>query len=398
MCSQLLVDMLRFLAPFIRNVQMTRSMQALYRGVFRIFFVLFHDFQDFLTEYYYAFLVELPPNAIQLRNVILSPFPKGLKLPELGPPLTLFRHELMELHEPNLQRASFPELIRNEEFRRKLEAFLLTKAPVTFLSELRTMLMATPGLPEQGPIAGSRYNLQMINGLVLFVGLHAISVLKQHMESSQAAAAAAAAQGGMSVEQGQSMSVGAAQKFLSWGAMFQQRKQFQELTVPHVDVFESLLVELDNEGRYLLCSAMVSHLRYPNPHTLFFGNVLITLMHCTSFVAGIGGMSGMSGGIGGISGATAGTPGVVREIIMRCLLERVIAGRPYPWGVVNVMQELARDPKLELHKLDFMRFHPDMEKYAHSLLHFSYSPLKWIPKSLAVATSASGPLLFVNWR
>lgn len=48
----------------------------------RVLLVMLHDFPDFLCEYHYAFCDIIPPNCIQVRNLILSAFPRSMRLPD----------------------------------------------------------------------------------------------------------------------------------------------------------------------------------------------------------------------------------------------------------------------------------------------------------------------------
>lgn len=44
-----------------------------------------------------------------------------------------------------------------------------------------------------------------------------------------------------------------------------------------LDIFQTLIVELDTEGRYLFLNAVANQLRYPNTHTHYFSFVLLYL-------------------------------------------------------------------------------------------------------------------------
>ena len=45
----------------------------------------------------------------------------------------------------------------------------------------------------------------------------------------------------------------------------------------YMDIFQSLAVNLDTEGRYLFINAIANQLRYPNSHTHYFSCVLLCL-------------------------------------------------------------------------------------------------------------------------
>ncbi|XP_078152942.1 uncharacterized protein LOC144548125 [Carex rostrata] len=44
-----------------------------------------------------------------------------------------------------------------------------------------------------------------------------------------------------------------------------------------MDIYQSLMKNLDTEGRYYLVNAICNQLRYPNNHTLYFSFVLLSL-------------------------------------------------------------------------------------------------------------------------
>lgn len=79
---QLLIDLFKFLAPFLRNAELTKPTQTLYKGTLRVLLVLLHDFPEFLCDYHFSFCDVIPPNCIQMRNLILSAFPRNMRLPD----------------------------------------------------------------------------------------------------------------------------------------------------------------------------------------------------------------------------------------------------------------------------------------------------------------------------
>lgn len=52
------------------------------QGSLRLILVLLHDFPEFLCGYHFAFCDAIPANCIQLRNLILSAFPRNMRLPD----------------------------------------------------------------------------------------------------------------------------------------------------------------------------------------------------------------------------------------------------------------------------------------------------------------------------
>ena len=48
----------------------------------RVLLVLLHDFPEFLCEYHFELCNMVPPSCIQMRNLILSAFPRNMTLPD----------------------------------------------------------------------------------------------------------------------------------------------------------------------------------------------------------------------------------------------------------------------------------------------------------------------------
>ena len=98
--------------------------------------VLLHDFPEFLCDYHYGFCDVIPPNCIQMRNLILSAFPRNMRLPDPFTP-NLKVDMLPEISIAPRMVTNFAGLIK-PSFKKDLDSFLKNCDPVTFLSELRT--------------------------------------------------------------------------------------------------------------------------------------------------------------------------------------------------------------------------------------------------------------------
>jgi CCR4-NOT transcription complex subunit 1 len=228
MYALLLVDALRLVAPFIRSGENTPSFQAYYKGILKTFMLLLHDFPEFLCEHYYEFCDCLPLISHQLRNVILSSFPKHIRCPDPFK-VNIKIDMLNDISIPPTISFHYSMNIQPGKFKFNLDSYLRTRSPVTFLSELRSYL-------QHGSDPGSHYNIRMLNALVLYVATQALATLnnKQPLMSSITHTA-------------------------------------------HMDIFQNLAVDLDTEGRYLFLNAMANHLRYPNTHTHYFSYTILYL-------------------------------------------------------------------------------------------------------------------------
>lgn len=98
-----------------------------------------------------------------------------------------------------------------------------------------------------------------------------------------------------------------------------------------------LINQLDPEGRYHLYNAIANQLRYPNSHTLFYSRLVLHLFHhsCEEFV---------------------------KEQITRVLLERLIANRPHPWGLLVTFVELVKNKSYDFWNFNFVRCAPEIEE------------------------------------
>ncbi|RUS35473.1 CCR4-Not complex component, Not1-domain-containing protein [Jimgerdemannia flammicorona] len=225
--QRLLICLFTFLVPFLRNVELRETTRMLYRGTLRVLLVLLHDFPEFLCDYHFSFCDVIPASCIQLRNLILSAFPRNMRLPDPFTP-NLKVDLLPEINQSPRVLSDYSGVLLTNNFKQDVDVYLKTRAPVPFLLDLRSKLLLDPNSAEAYN-TGSKYNVPVINGLVLYVGIQAIA---------------------------------------------------QSAPITHsapMDIYQQLLLDLDSEGRYLFLSAIANQLRYPNSHTHYFSCVLLYL-------------------------------------------------------------------------------------------------------------------------
>merc|ERR1719313_3264392 len=80
--QRLISQLFLFIEPYLRNLQLTDSMRLLYKGTLRVLLVLLHDFPEFLSDNHFLFCDVLPVCCVQMRNLVLSAFPRNMKLPD----------------------------------------------------------------------------------------------------------------------------------------------------------------------------------------------------------------------------------------------------------------------------------------------------------------------------
>eukprot|EP01064_Diplonema_japonicum_P022359 TRINITY_DN3206_c1_g1_i1.p1 TRINITY_DN3206_c1_g1~~TRINITY_DN3206_c1_g1_i1.p1 ORF type:complete len:2330 (+),score=775.33 TRINITY_DN3206_c1_g1_i1:81-6992(+) len=229
--QRLLVDLLKFLEPWLRQAELSDSIRLLYKGTLKVLLVLLHDFPEFLCNYHFSFCDVIPQTCIQMRNVILSSFPRQMKLPD---PFT-----------PNLKVDRLPEISQPPTILSKyLDAMVDGKAGVAkddvdaflrmpHVPRSQDWLAALPmNLRMQGTDEAGKYNAHLIHSLVLHVGIESLS--NQHEAESLGSS-------------------------------------------PAMAIYKQLAQSLDAEGRYVFIGSLANQLRFPNNHTHYFSCVVLHL-------------------------------------------------------------------------------------------------------------------------
>ncbi|PAA59243.1 hypothetical protein BOX15_Mlig027984g1 [Macrostomum lignano] len=230
MYAQLLVDLLKFIAPFLATANFIKTVHLLYRGTLRLILVLLHDFPDFISEYHHALCDVIPANCIQLRNLVLSAFPKFVQLLD---PIQSPASQCCALPEMQQEpRGSFAGLETNipAKLREEVDGFLATRKPVQFLTDVQSRIRADDG--EEG----RRYHVELTNALVLYVGRRAVKRINESGNSLQ---------------------------------------PYNMTHCVETETLQALVMLCCTEGRYLLLNAMANQLRYPNSHTFYFNQILL---------------------------------------------------------------------------------------------------------------------------
>ncbi|XP_054784760.1 uncharacterized protein LOC129291440 isoform X2 [Prosopis cineraria] len=305
--QRLLVDLFQFMEPFLRHAELGVPVHFLYKGTLRVLLVLLHDFPEFLCDYHFTFCDVIPPSCIQMRNIILSAFPRSMRLPDPSTP----NLKIDLLQEITLSPRIFSEVdaaLKAKQMKADVDEYLKTKPQGSqFSSELKQKLLLSP---NEAASAGTRYNVPLINSLVLYVGMQAIQQLQGRTPHAQSAAGAFP----LSV-----FSVDAA-----------------------LEIFKALIADLDTEGRYLFLNAIANQLRYPNTHTHYFSFILLYLF-------------------------AESNQEIIQEQITRVLLERLIVNRPHPWGLLITFIELIKNPRYNFWNRSFIRCAPEIEKLFESV-------------------------------
>jgi CCR4-NOT transcription complex subunit 1 len=175
---RLLLALFKFLAPFLKASDLQPATRDLYRGSLRLLLVLLHDFPEFLSEYYFTLCDIIPSHCIQLRNVILSAFPTTIILPD--PHLRNIKFDsIPEMGPIPPVLSDFASVLKTGDLRTYLDQYLLNRGSPSFLPSLkdRILVPAAEGLTD-------RYNLSLVNALVMYIGVSSVAQAKARSGSS----------------------------------------------------------------------------------------------------------------------------------------------------------------------------------------------------------------------
>jgi CCR4-NOT transcription complex subunit 1 len=231
---RLLLALLHFMQPFLRTVQMNDPIRQLYKGTLKVLLVLLHDFPEFLCDYHLSFCEAIPHPCVQLRNLVLSAFPRSMRLPDPFTP-NLKIDLLPEIGQPPRVLTDFVGILNERGIRQRLDAYL-AHPPVAASSskeEFMHFLLTSLSPP------GGQLNTVLTTSVVMFVATHGIAQQQQQQQQ-------------------------------------QGTKPSLQLSVA-LDIFQHLVEAMDAEGRYHVLNVMVNQLRYPNNQTHYFSCVLLTL-------------------------------------------------------------------------------------------------------------------------
>ncbi|CAL5401262.1 unnamed protein product [Camellia sinensis] len=306
--QRLLVDLFQFLESFLRNAELAEPVHFLYKGTLRVLLVLLHDYPEFLCYYHFSLCNVIPLSCIQMRNIILSAFPRNMRLPDPSTP-NLKIDLLAEISQSPHILSEVDAALKAKQIKGDVDEYLQTRQQgSSFLAELKQKLLLPP---NDAALAGTRYNVPLINSLVLYVGMQAIQQLQARTPPH-----------------GQSMASCVPLAVFLVGAA--------------LDIFQTLIMDLDTEGHYLFLNAVTNQLRYPNNHTHYFSLILLYLF-------------------------AESNQEIIQEQITRVLLERLIVNRPHPWGLLIAFIELIKNPRYNFWSRSFTRCAPEIEKLFESV-------------------------------
>lgn len=243
MGQKLVQALLKFLSPLLESQELSRATKMFYRGTLRVLVILLHDFPEFLCHNYIVFAQAIPYSCVQLRNLILSAFPRVMHLPDpFTPDLKLSL--LPECNEDPVYDDSYTDSLVNDDFKAKIDEFIQDKGEY---SGFYRVLEREIEIKEDNP--GKACRSDVLSLFVIYIGAKASS-LKMNI--------------------GENPAIFAYEHLLSKLESEGKHKQKKIKVESSSNAFK---------GRYTILSAIADNLRYPNSHTRFFSFALLYLFN-----------------------------------------------------------------------------------------------------------------------
>lgn len=223
---RLLMVQLLFLQPYLRTAQLSEPIRRLYKGTLRVMLVLLHDFPEFLCDYHVSFCDVIPHTCVQLRNLVLSAFPRAMRLPDPFTP-NLKVDLLPEISQSPRILTEYVTILSDRGIKARIDSYLSSGEPSEFPGQIASIFTAAVGkLHEVSPL---------ISAIVVYIGVQANAIQQQQGKAASLQSSSA------------------------------------------LELFKQILGGLESEGRYFLLNAMANQLRYPNNQTHFFSCILLFL-------------------------------------------------------------------------------------------------------------------------
>ncbi|KAJ1980186.1 CCR4-NOT core subunit cdc39 [Dimargaris verticillata] len=308
LASKLLMGVLEFLAPSLCTGSFTTTTRLLYKGVVRIMLVILHDFPEFLCDYYTGFCDVIPPNCIQLRNLVVSAYARDLRLPEpLSPDLKLA--ELPEVQQDPRILSDYTHTLvaaASGDLKAMMDAQLQQQDLRSLVPQVVSQLQVEP---SNTSYYLSSYNVPLLNALVLYLGVKALEAQRQAKDATTS----------------------------------KGKDRGKQVAAAVFAFYEELVSALPtSEGKYLLLNAMANQLRHPNSHTYYFSRTLLALFTNCALES-------------------------VQEQITRVLIERAVVNRPLPWGLLVTLIDLMSNPECKFWDHSFTKVAPEITHILQSV-------------------------------
>lgn len=177
--------LLRFVKTFTSKPQFQTSSKQLYRATQRILLLLLHDFSEYLSEYYGGLIDVIPSSCTQLRNLVLSAYPRNAQTNSLPDPfLPSIDIESMPQSQFNPTISSdYMTIIINNGIKDLVEQYTNGEDKEEIVDEIIGEITDVSATVVDYDNDDWKYNVPAINSIVLFIGVEAITHSQEDTEN-----------------------------------------------------------------------------------------------------------------------------------------------------------------------------------------------------------------------
>lgn len=163
---------------FFADTDYQGQYRTIYRGLLRTFLVLLHDYSDFLNEYSFAFCDLIPPQFVQLRNLVLTAIPSSL--PEEMPSPFLHGLNLDRIPETRIAptiATDYTLMLQKNGLKELIDSCVSPTAPdSSLIGEIITKVESLQTYPGIGlEFTKVPDGIKVLHSLALTIGVDAIS-------------------------------------------------------------------------------------------------------------------------------------------------------------------------------------------------------------------------------
>ena len=297
MYCELLVHHLDFVTEQIRSVEVSRPAKELYRGTMELFLVLHHDYPEFLAKYHFQLLNAIPSRCIQMRSLIISATPSTSAEGSESSANGLTGEAAEDTKAVLLAQESIEKTLQDADISWCLDECMTSSEKGSRHADRIIEAIERPSNP--------RVDLVFHTVPVDLPLLHAV-VLRTALRTEHESAAS--------------------------NITFDSNS-------PMTYLLDLLVEKLGPETRHFLLDTIVDQLRWNNYHTNYFGMLIFHLFRTRS---------------------DEKLTQDVQMQIARTFLERLIAHRPHPWGLMATMEELFKNRQYRFWELPFIKATPEV--------------------------------------
>jgi CCR4-NOT transcription complex subunit 1 len=170
--------------PRLRDGEINDTVDILTKGLLRTLLVLLHDFPDYLSENHFTLCNYIPPGCVQLKNLVLSAFPRMKRLPD--PFMPGLKMESIDENKAAPQLSvNIAAILDSVKIRAPLDKYLQSRFPEDFPRKLveRIKFMSMENGDQNGVPKRPRYDVDLLNAIVLYIGMQATETAQKNDET-----------------------------------------------------------------------------------------------------------------------------------------------------------------------------------------------------------------------